>query len=246
MSGHSHAKTIKHQKELTDQKRGQAFSKIARVVSVAVKESGPNPETNSKLRIAIEMAKKFNMPKENIERAISRGSGATAEEKLEEILFEAYGPGGIAILIEGITDNKNRTLGEIRQILNQKGGKMVAEGGVKWMFEKRGCAIVSLKEQSEDWQNKEKLELAVIEAGAEDIHWHNDFLNIHTKPEELEKIREAMEKTGIKTESASLDWVAKETLELSDKDRKACQYLFETLDENEAVQEIYSNLKPES
>ncbi len=243
MSGHSHAKTIKHQKELTDQKRGQAFSKMARLISVAVKEGGPNPETNSKLRMAFEMAKELNMPKENVERAISRGSGTASEEKLEEVLFEAYGPGGIAIIIEGITDNKNRTLGEIKQILNQNGGKFVSEGAVKWMFERNGCLTLDLKLQVEDSQNTEKLESTAIESGAEDIYWHDDLLDVYTKPEELEKVRENLEKKGVKLESVSLDWVEKESVEADEKTKEACQKLFEALDENDAVQEIYSNLK---
>ena len=184
MSGHSHAKTIRHAKNITDQKRGQIFSKMARVISVAVKDGGPNPETNSKLKIAIEQAKTFNMPKENIERAIKRASGGgIEEEKLEEVVFEAYGPAGVAIMIEGITDNKNRALGEIKQILNQNGGKLVGEGGVRWMFERK-----------------------------------------------------------VKT-PGSLEWVAKQDIEVPKKDKEACQKLFEALDENDAVQEIYSNLK---
>jgi len=138
MSGHSHAKTVKRVKEANAKKRGQIFSKLARLISVAVKEGGPNPETNSKLRLAFEIAKEANMPKENIERAIKRASGEAEGEKLEEILFEAYGPGGIAIVIEGITDNKNRALGEIKQILNQHNGKLVGEGAVRWMFERKG------------------------------------------------------------------------------------------------------------
>lgn len=186
MSGHSHAKTIKHQKNLTDQKRGQIFSKMARVISVAVKAGGPNPETNSKLKIVIEQAKAFNMPKENIERAIKRAGGReTEEEKLEEVIFEAYGPAGVAIIIEGITDNKNRALGEIKQILNQNGGKLVGEGGVRWMFERK------------------------------------------------------VKKEG----SGSLEWTAKQDIEVPAKNKEACQKLFEALDENDAVQEIYSNIK---
>ena len=178
MSGHSHAKTIRHQKNITDQKRGQMFSKMARVISIAVKEGGPNPETNNKLRAAMEQAKQFNMPKDNIERAVKQATGGEKEANLEEVIFEAYGPGGIAIIIEGITDNKNRTLGEIKQILNQYGGKLVGVGGVRWLFEK--------------------------------------------KPNE---------------------WVAKQEIEPTEKDKESCQKLFEALDDNEAVQEIYSNLK---
>jgi len=186
MSGHSHAKTIKRIKEASDKKRGQIFSKMARLISVAVKEGGPTPDTNPKLRIAIEAARSANMPKENIDRAIKRGTGEdVSAEKLEEVIFEAFGPGGIAIIIEGITDNKNRTLGEIKQILNQQGAKMTGEGGVRWMFERKS------------------------------------------------------------KEPGSLEWEPKQEIEVSTKDREACEKLFETLDENEAVQEIYSNLVAE-
>ncbi|OGZ24076.1 MAG: hypothetical protein A2896_01120 [Candidatus Nealsonbacteria bacterium RIFCSPLOWO2_01_FULL_43_32] len=183
MSGHSHAKTIKHAKNITDQKRGQVFSKMARVISLAAKEGGPNPETNNKLRVAMEQAKEFNLPKENIERAIKQATGGNEAANLEEVIFEAYGPGGIAIMIEGITENKNRALNEIKQILTQNNGKMVGEGGVRWMFERK-----------------------------------------------------------VKT-PGSLEWVAKQDIEVSENDKATCQKLFDALDENEAVQGIYTNLK---
>jgi YebC/PmpR family DNA-binding regulatory protein len=243
MSGHSHARTIKHQKNITDQKRGQMFSKMARVISVAVKEGGPNPETNNKLKVAMEQAKQLNMPKDNIERAIKQATGGGEEANLKEVIFEAYGPGGIAIIIEGITDNKNRALGEIKQILNQNNGKLVGEGGVKWMFERKGCLIVDLKLQIENLQNREKLEMIAVEAGAEDLYWHDDVLDVYTKIEELEKVKKNLEEKGIKTESVSLDWVPKEEIALGEKQKESCQKLFEALDENEAVQEIYSNMK---
>ena len=243
MSGHSHARTIKHQKAITDKKRGQIFSKMTRMISVAAKEGGANPETNSKLRLAIEMAKSFNMPKDNIDRAIKRGTGEIAAEKLEEVLFEAYGPGGIAIIIEGITDNKNRALGEIKQILNQNNGKLVGEGAVKWMFEKKGVIAIDCELQTEDLKNKEKLELMAIEAGAEDICWHNEVLDVYTKIGDLEKVKKSLEEKNIQADSVSLDWVPKEEIVVDGKTKQACQKLFEALDENEAVQEIYSNLK---
>lgn len=243
MSGHSHAKTIKHQKELTDKKRGNIFSKLSRQISLATKEKGGNPETNSALKMAIEQAKSFNLPKENIERAIKRGTGETGGEKLEEVVFEAYGPGGIAIIIEGITGNKNRTLGEIKQILNQNNGKLVGEGAVKWMFEKKGCVTINLKSQTQS-RKKEEIELMVIEAGAEDIYWYDDNLDVYTKMENLEKIRKNIEEKGIQTESASLDWAAKEMVEPDEKQKEGCQKLFEALDENETVQGVYSNIKP--
>lgn len=243
MSGHSHAKTIKRAKEAADQKRGQIFSKIARQISVTVKEKGVNVINNSALRMAIEKAKSFNMPKDNIERAIKKGTGELAGENLENLTLEAYGPSGIAIIIEGITDNKNRTLGEIKQILNQKGGKLVGEGGVQWMFERKGCITINSQFSISNFQTKEKLEMAIIEAGAEDIYWHDDILDIYSKPEDLEKVKKKLEEKGIKIDSASLDWVAKEEISLNEGEKNSCQKLFEALDENDSVQEIYSNMK---
>ena len=242
MSGHSHAKTIKHQKEITDKKRGQIFSKMARVISVAVKEGGPNPETNSKLRLAIETAHSYNMPNENIERAIKRASGEIPGEKLEEVLFEVFGPGGIAIIIEGITDNKNRALGEVKKILEQNQGKLIAQGSVKWLFERKGCITVNIKNQISNIK-KEELEMMVIEAGADDIYWRDDILDVYTKIEDLEKVKKNLEEKGIKIESSSLDWAAKEEIEVGKEEKKACQKLFGALDESDEVQEIYSNLK---
>jgi len=243
MSGHSHARTIKHQKDITDKKRGQIFSKMARVISVAVKEGGSSPETNAKLKVAIEQAKGFNLPKENIERAIKQATGGGEGTNLEEVFFEAYGPGGIAIIIEGITDNKNRTLGEVKQILNQYNGKLVGEGSVKWLFERKGVIIVNLKLQIEDLKDKEKLEMAAIEAGAEDVYWQDKMLDVYTKPELLEEIKKNLEAKNIKIDSVSLDWATKEEISADEKIKETCQKLFEALDENEAVQEIYSNLK---
>jgi len=243
MSGHSHARTVRRIKEANAQKRGQIFSKMARLIWVAVREGGPNPETNSKLRLALETARDYNLPKENIERAIKKAGGKIPGEKLEEILFEAYGPGGIAMIIEGITDNKNRALGEVKQILNQHNGKLVGEGAVKWMFERKGCIIVEFKMQNEDLKNKEKLELMAIEAGAEDIYWHNDVLDIYTKIEDLEKVKKILQEKGIKIDSVTLDWKPKEMVDLGEREKEACLKLFEALDESDSVQEIYSNLK---
>ncbi|MBZ9578164.1 YebC/PmpR family DNA-binding transcriptional regulator [Patescibacteria group bacterium] len=240
MSGHSHYSSIKYKKEISDKKRGQVFSKISRLISIAVKEGGSDPGVNPKLRLAIEQAKKANMPKDNIERATQRGVGAIGKEQLEQVVFEAYGPGGIAIIVEGITDNKNRTLGEIRQILTQHNGKLAGGGSVKWLFERKGAIIVNNEEKTID---KEDLELTAIEAGAEDIYWHDDILDVYTKPEELEKVKKNLEEKEIKIDSASLDWVAKEMIEVEEKEKQACQKLFEALDENDAVQDIYSNLK---
>jgi YebC/PmpR family DNA-binding regulatory protein len=190
----------------------------------------------------MEMAKDFNLPKENIERAIKRATGEEATaENLEEVSFEAFGPGGVAVIIEGITDNKNRTLGEIKQILNQHNGKLVGEGAVRWLFEKKGTIILDLSSQSLDFKNKESLELAVIEAGAQDLRWYGEDLEVYTSPEGLDSVRKSLEEKKIKIDSFSLGWVAKEAVDLDEKQKEACQKLFEELDNNDAVQDIYSN-----
>ncbi len=244
MSGHSHAKTIKHQKNITDQKRGQLFSKMARVIAIAVKQgNGSNPETNTKLKTAVEKAKESNMPRENIERAIEQAIGGPEGATLEEVVFEGYGPGGIAIIVEGITNNKNRTLGDIKQVLNQNGGKLAQEGSVRWMFDRKGIISFDSKAQAENLQSKEEIELKAIEAGADDIRWENDIINIYTKPEELENVKSALEKQGFKIESSGLEWTPKEELNLDDNTKTSAQKLFDALDENDDIQDIYSNLK---
>ncbi|XOB42746.1 MAG: YebC/PmpR family DNA-binding transcriptional regulator [Candidatus Nealsonbacteria bacterium] len=243
MSGHSHAKTVKSKKEAGAKKRSQIFSKMNRLITVAIRSGGPNPETNSKLRMAIESARSFNMPNENIERAIKKASGEGKGEKLEEFVFEAYGPGKTAMLIEGITDNKNRSLGEVKKILSQHNGKLVQEGAIKWMFERKGYVAIKFETQNEELKDKEKLELAAIEAEAEDVAWNNDNLDVYSSVENLEKVKKNLEEKGIKIESSGLEWKPKEEIELDEKQKQSCQKLFEALDENDDVQDIYSNLK---
>jgi YebC/PmpR family DNA-binding regulatory protein len=240
MSGHSHWHSIKGQKAITDAKKGKTFSKIARFISIAVKEKGPDPSTNAKLRMAMEKAKEVNMPRENVERAIKKGSGEGEEGKLEEVSFEAFGPGNTALIIEGITDNKKRALGEIKQILSKSNGKLVGEGAVKWMFDKKGIISIS-KEQGT--MAKEDLELTAIEAGADDIYWRENGLDVYAKPENLESVKKNLEAKGIKIESSFLGMIAKEEITVSEKEKADCEKLFEALDESDEVQEIYSNVK---
>src|SRR3989344_4332914 len=175
MSGHSHFKTVAATKNANDAKRGKIFSKLGRVITIIAKEKGGDIITNAALKTAIEKAKGFNMPKENIERAIKKGTGELAGEALEEVSFEALGPGGAAIIMEGITDNKNRTLGEIKGILSQYGGKMAGEGAIRWMFERKGILIVEAKNIA-----KEELELLAIESAAQDVIWNETKLTITT------------------------------------------------------------------
>ncbi len=238
MSGHSHFKTVAATKNANDAKKGKIFSKMARAITIAVKEKGGDPTTNPILKTAIEKAKEFNMPKENIERAVKKGTGELAGEQLEEVSFEGFGPGGISIIMEGITDNKNRTLGEVKGILSQHGGKLAGEGAVKWMFEKMGVITVRSMEGSMD-----SLELLAIEAGAEDVALLGDAIEIYTKPEELEQVKKRLVEKNLHIESATLEWVAKEELLVDEKDFQKAQKLFEALDENDAIQSIYSNAK---
>lgn len=238
MSGHSHFKTVAATKNANDAKKGKIFSKLGRVITMAAKEKGGDILINANLKTAIEKAKEFNMPKENIERAIKKGTGELVGEALEEVSFEGLGPGGVAIIMEGITDNKNRALGEVKGILGQYGGKMAGEGAVRWMFERKGFIIIAIGSAP-----KEELEMTAIETGADDVKIQGDMLHIYTQPLDFEKVKRAFEEKGLKTESASLSWIAKEEVALSDKDTEKLNALFEALDENDAIQDIYSNLK---
>ncbi len=216
---------------------------MIRLITVAVKEGGPNVETNARLRMALDMAKGINMPKDNIERAISRASGAEEGQIFADFLFEGYGPGNVAVLVEGITDNKNRAVNDIKTILNQNGGKMVGEGAVRWMFERKGILIVELTEQAPGMQNKENLEMEAIEAGADDIYWFENILEIHTSPESTETSKKSLESKGIKVKSFSLGWLPKEEVEGDEKIKEQNEKLIEKLNDNDSVQEVYSNLK---
>ena len=238
MSGHSHFSSIKHKKAIEDQKRGKIFSKFSRKISIIAKEKGGDPTKNSSLKLVIEKAKESNMPKDNIEKAIKKGTGQLEGGKLESFVFEGYGPGGIAILIEGITDNKNRALGEIRQILEKKGGKLVGEGSVRWMFEKKGVITIDTVSQQ---KSREELELCAIEAGAEDFKYRKKIFDVYTKPEELDNVKNKIEK-DVKIYSANMEWIAREDVQKDEKTKESANALFELLDENDNVQEIYSNL----
>lgn len=245
MSGHSHFSTIKRKKEAEDAKKGKIFSKMARLISIAAKEGG-DPETNSKLKQAIEVAKSVNTPKENIERAIKKGTGELEGESLEQVSYEGLGPEGVSLIIEGITDNTNRTLSEIRQALQKYNFKLAGEGSVKWAFDQNGVITVQV-EHDDRVDNEESLELMAIDSGALDIQTREyegeKYMEIITKPEELEQVRQNIANQGINIEATSLDWIAKEKIEIDQNLRDTCEKLFADLDENDAIQSIYSNLK---
>ncbi|MDD5750240.1 MAG: YebC/PmpR family DNA-binding transcriptional regulator [Candidatus Pacebacteria bacterium] len=246
MSGHSHAKTVARTKDANNQKKGQIFSKIARVITVAARE-GTDPATNYKLRQALEEAKKFSMPKENIERAMKKGSGVMEGEQLSEVFYEALGPNSVSLILDGITDNKNRALGEVRQILQKHNFKLANEGSVKWQYDQKGILLINLKSQGLNPKTKEEMELISIEAGADDIKWFQeegeDYLEINAKPENIEAVKKNLEEHGLAIESSSLGWVTKEEIEVSGSDKEKLERLFEDLDDSETVQNIYSNLK---
>lgn len=242
MSGHSHAKNVKATKDAAAKKRSKHFAKINRLILIAVREGGPNPELNSKLKAAIDRAREYNMPNSNIEKTIKRASGDLEKDQLKEFLFEAYGPGKVAILIEGITDNRNRALDTIKQILKKYNGKLVQKGSINWKFERRGCIKINKEEQKEDFQDKDTLELTVIDAGAEDISWQEDILMVYTKPSDTEPTKKALEESGIKTKSTSLIWKPKNLADVEESKKESCEKLFEDLDDNDDIQEIYSNL----
>lgn len=237
MSGHSHWATVKHKKGLEDAKRGKIFSKLNREVTVAVREGGPNPDHNTKLRMLIEKARQYNMPKENIERIIKKISGGEDAEVLESFLFEMIGPGETAILIEGITDNKNRTLGELKRIVTKFDAKLVGEGALKWQFSKKGSLEIEA-----DLSKKDELEMMAIEAGADDIEFGENSMNIYTSPENLDAVRKALESSGLKVKSFSVVWVANEEKTITPEQKASLEKLFEALDDNDDVQELFTNV----
>jgi len=241
MSGHSHAKTVMATKMANAAKKGKIFSKMGRLITIAAKDGG-DPTKNSKLKSAIDQAKSFDMPKENIERAIKKGTGELAGETLAEVTFEGFGPGGIALIIEGITDNVNRSLSEVKVTLNQNNGKMAGEGAVKWMFERKGIILINPNAQSPKPKNDE-LEMLAIECGADDVRWYGEVFEVYTKPEDLDNVKKTLEEKSVKIDSASLGWMPKEETEISDKEKEQAEKLFEVLDENDAINNIYSNLK---
>jgi len=237
MSGHSKWANIKHRKESVDKKKGKIFSQMAKMITIAAR-SGGDPGMNPSLRITVEKAKAANMPNDNIERAIKKGTGENKEGQLEEIVYEAFGPNGVPLIINVITDNKNRTSSEIRHILSQYNGRIGESGTVKWMFKQKGLIEIDLDEKT-----KEELELLVIDSGADDFKWVNDALEVYTKPDELENTKKNLEKSGIKIKDASLDWVPKNEMKIEDESiKKQLEKLFEALDDNDDVNEIYSNV----
>ncbi|MBI2830969.1 MAG: YebC/PmpR family DNA-binding transcriptional regulator [Chloroflexi bacterium] len=236
MSGHSKWSTIKHQKGVADAKRGQLFTKLTREIIVAAKQGGPNPEGNARLRLAIQKARDARMPNDNIDRAVKKGSGTLEGATLEEFSLEGYGPSGAAILIQAVTDNRNRTLQEIRNVFSRNGGSLGEPGSVAYLFESKG--VVTVKPEG---TNPEDVELQAIDAGADDVRTEGKIVEIYTRPGDLEKVRQALEAKNLKVASSELAMIPKTMLPLDEKAALQTLKLLDRLEELDEVQHVFSN-----
>ena len=236
MSGHSKWSTIKRQKGVTDAKRSAMFTKVAREVAVAARIGGGDPDANYRLRLAIEKARGLNMPAENIKRAIDKATGGADTEQYEEIVYEGYGPGGVAILVEAATDNRNRTAAEVRSMFAKSGGQLAGSGAVAWQFEPRGLITVSSGDPDE-------VALAAIDAGAEDVDTATEPLEIYTAPADLQRVRQSLEDGGVAVESAESAMIAKQTVELDSHHARQALRLVELLEDLEDVQRVTANFE---
>jgi len=238
MSGHSKWSSIKHQKGVADARRGQLFTKLTREIIVAVRQGGSNPEANFRLRLAIQKARDSSMPMDNIERAIKRGSGTLEGASLVEMVLEGYGPGGVAILVQALSDNRNRTSQDIRNIFSRSGGNLGESGCVAWLFDLKGLITVETNNL-----DTEELALQAIDAGAEDVKIENAYIEIYTKPEELEKVRAALAKQkNLSITSAELSMMPKTMVKLEEKAALQTLKLLDKLEEMDDVQHVFSNI----
>jgi len=240
MSGHSRWAKLKHFKGALDAKKSAIFTKFGHGITVAARQGGGDPETNFRLRLAIEQARRANLPKENIERAIKRGTGGLGGEEVEEIFYEVIGPSNIAIVVEALTDNKNRTISNLRRILNRYGFSLGQKNSVLWMFERYGILRITNFTRI---TNLEDLELKLIEAGIEDIKKENGELTIYTKPGDLQKIKEAVERDGTQVDYAGIEWFAKNPIQIDEGTQKKVDALFAELDEDPDINDYYSNIE---
>ena len=238
MSGHSKWSTIKHKKGAADAKRGKLFTKLSKAIIVAAKEGGPDPAANLSLQNAVEKAKSYSMPKDTIERAIARGAGTDADAAAyETIVYEGYGPDGVAVLVEALTDNRNRTASDVRHTFAKHGGNLGTTGAVAWLFERRGVVLVDAESVDED-----ELTLAAAEGGADDIEVDGNVFQVSSAPESLSAVRDAIEAAGIEVQSAELTMIPKTTVEVAEEAAaKKLIRLIEELEDNDDVQDVSAN-----
>ena len=236
MSGHSKWAGIKHKKAVVDARRGQAFTRASREVTIAAREGGGDPEHNFRLRLAVQKAREVNMPTDRIQAAIDRGTGAARGEGLEELRYEGYGPAGVAILVDAVTDNRNRTAPAIRRVFAKNGGNLGETNSVAWMFERKG--VINVRPGGKD---PEEIGLAAIEAGAEDIQVESDTVEITTDPASFEAVRSAVEGLGVTIENAEVTMQPKQTVTVGEDKAAAVLRLLEALEEEDDVQQVYAN-----
>ena len=238
MSGHSKWSSIKHKKGAADAKRGKLFSKLSRAIIVAAKEGGGDPSGNLSLQNAIEKAKSYSMPKDNIDRAIAKGSGADADaSSFETVVYEGYGPSGVAVIVEALTDNRNRTASDVRHTFAKNDGNLGGSGAVSWLFERRGVVLVPAEGTDED-----ELTLAAAEGGADDVVRDGSSYQVLSAPENLAAVREAIEAAGFAIDSAELTMLPKTTVEVGNEgDAKKVLRLMDELEDNDDVQDVYAN-----
>ena len=236
MSGHSKWATIKHKKAATDAKRGRIFTSLIREITIAARMGGGDPDVNPRLRTAVAAAKNENMPNENVERAILRGTGQLEGEQFEEVMFEGYGPGGVGMLIQTATTNRNRTVSEIRHVMSRNGGNLAEAGAVGWMFHRKGDIVVPKEQADED-----KMMSVVLDAGAEDLRDDGSAWEVTTPPESFEAVRDALTHAGITPSSTEIGWLPQNYVKLSGSQAQQMLRLVEALEEHDDVQHVYAN-----
>jgi YebC/PmpR family DNA-binding regulatory protein len=236
MSGHSKWKTNKGKKMAADAKKGAAYTKIIKELTVVARDGGGNPDTNSRLRAVMQKAKEANMPSDNVKMAIKRGTGELPGVIYESVMYEAYGPGGVAIMIEALTDNKNRTTAELRNIMSKRGGNMAGAGAVSWIFTKKGYFLIEKTQAKED-----DLMNLVLEAGAEDMKSDEKNYEITTSPQNFEAVKQAIQEKGIKWQDAEVTMIPSSTIKLSGGDAKTLLSLIDALEDHDDVQQVYAN-----
>jgi YebC/PmpR family DNA-binding regulatory protein len=240
VAGHSKWANIKHKKTKEDAKRGQMFTKLARQITIATKEGGPDPDSNFKLRLAIEAARAVNMPNDNIERAIQRGVGGLDGDSYEEVIYEGYGPNGVAIMLAALTDNRNRTAGELRHRFSKFGGNLGESGCVAWMFDRKGLLVLEREGQDED-----EVMLQALEAGADDVIVNEDVFEITTDPTAFAQVKQDLESGGMRFLGAEISWIPKSLVPITAEQEASITKLIDALEELDEVQDVYTNYEVE-
>ncbi|MGQ9825049.1 MAG: YebC/PmpR family DNA-binding transcriptional regulator [Desulfotomaculales bacterium] len=240
MSGHSKWANIKRKKARMDAQRGKVFTRLAREIIVAARMGGGDPEANPRLKAAVQRAKEANIPNENIQRAIQRGVGGAGGADYEEVFYEGYGPGGVAFMLRILTDNRNRTAGEIRYLFSKNGGSLGEAGCVSWMFRRKGLFLVD----KEEFSDEDSLLLAALEAGAEDVKVEEDSFEVVTAPEDFENVRDALTRCGIPVADAQITMVPVSTVKVKEEESGQLLRLLEVLEDHDDVQEVYTNYEP--